>query len=313
MLDAENFSRLLSAWKLAKGKKLTTKRKIKRFFKSTFRRLANYYLFSIRCSKTNNVPVKTSSKLVVINNTSKEQSQENSQTLAIVLHVFYFDIFATIMEKIEQIDSDYKLYISTHSEIYDDVCEFVRCKKVYATIVSYENVGRDIYPFTQIMQYVKKNNHKYLIKLHTKKSPHRISKGIFWREKMLAELLDQENINMIIKCMKHYPVGIVGPTDYTYKLIDKIGPNIKALKRLSKQIDCKYDLNNEFFVGGTMFFSTVQAVEPVLELELNSDMFEPEPIPIDGTMAHTVERFFGIACRKQGLELVDINFVRSLL
>ena len=30
-------------------------------------------------------------------------------------------------------------------------------------------------------------------------------------------------------------------------------------------------------------------------------------------MAHTVERFFGIVCRKQGLELVDINFVRSLL
>ena len=311
-LNSEEFSQLLSQWELAKGKKLTAKRKIKRFFKFIFCRLLNYYFSSTHSIKANSASLKTSSKLLVINNTNKEQSRENSETLAVILHVFYLDIFAEIIEKIEQIESDYKLYISTHSGIYYEVCELVRSKKVYATIVSYENVGRDIYPFTQIMQYVKKNNHEYLIKLHTKKSPHRLSRGTVWREKMVAELLNQDNIDMFIRYVKRYPIGIVGPTDFTYKLSDKIGPNIKTLKKLSRQINYKFDSNNEFFIGGSMFFSTIEAVEPILQLNLSIDMFESEPIPVDGTMAHAIERFFGIACSKQGLATVDINFIQSL-
>lgn len=311
-LNYKDFLHLLNEWKSRKGKNLTVKRKIKRILKFYLRNSLNYYFFIIRSIKTNSVHVKTSSKLVTINNISKERSQGNSQTLAIILHVFYFDIFITIMEKIEKIDSDYILYISTYNPIFDDVCEFIRGKKANAIIVSYENVGRDIYPFTQIMQYVKENNHAYLIKLHTKKSPHRLSRGSMIRERMLADLLNQDNIDMCIRCMKKYPIGIVGPSDYTYKLGDKIGPNIKTLKKLSRQINYKSDFNNEFFVGGSMFFSTIEAVEPILELDLCIDMFESEPTSIDGTLAHAIERFFGIACSKQKLETVDLEFIHSL-
>ena len=97
------------------------------------------------------------------------------------------------------------------------------------------------------------------------------------------------------------------------RLSGKIGPNIKNLIKLSRQINYKFDSNKEFFVGGSMFFSTIEAVDPVLELGLSIDMFESKPISIDGTMAHAIERFFGIACSKQCLAIVDINFIQSLM
>ena len=125
-------------------------------------------------------------------------------------------------------------------------------------------------------------------------------------------ILSEENLKSALFCLKNYPIGMIGPTEYLYKIADKVGPNKNTLKKLSNRINIECDLNKQFFVGGTMFFLTVEAMAPVMELSLLDNEFQSEPIPIDGTMAHAIERFFGVACSSQGLEVVDINFARDL-
>ena len=315
MLDIEKFSEILLAWKAKKNKEVVKKSQIKKTKKAIehlTRQIINYYYF-IKPIFRSNVKVSSKEVLMVLGNSERYEAMDNRQTLAIVVHAYYFDIFVSIVEKITYVKSDYKLYISTHDKIYQQVCEYLDTNKINATVALYENLGRDVYPFIKMMELIEHNKHQYVLKLHTKKTPHRFARGIMWREKMLGELLDEENINNALFCLKNFPIGIIGPAEYLYKIADKVGPNKNSLKKLSNRVNIKCDLDEQFFIGGTMFFLTVEAMAPVMRLSLLDNEFQPEPIPIDGTMAHAVERFFGIACSSQGLEVVDMNFARDLL
>jgi lipopolysaccharide biosynthesis protein len=316
MIDNEKFSEMLSAWKDKKDKECGKKsqiKKTKKAIESRARQIVNYYYFYIKDIFRPHQKIPSKAVINLIGDAEKYEVEANSQTLAIVLHAYYFDIFVSIMEKIASVNIVYKLYISTHGAIYSQVNEYLVANNINATVACYENLGRDIYPFIKIMKLIGENKHQYVLKLHTKKTPHRFERGTIWREKMLAELLDEDNLKSALFCLKNFPIGIIGPTEYLYKISNKVGPNESALKKLSRRVNIKCDIDKQFFVGGTMFFLTVKAMAPVMELCLLDNEFQPEPIPIDGTMAHAIERFFGIACSSQDLEVVDINFARDLI
>lgn len=315
MLDIEKFSEMLLAWQVKKNKEVAKKsqiKKTKKAIKNLIRQIVNYCFFYIKRITRPYQKVSSKEVVILLSDNEKYETGDNSQILAIVVHAYYFDVFVSIMKKIVCVNIDYKLYISTHDEIYPQVYEYLDANKINATVAIYENLGRDVYPFIKMMELIEEKQHQYVLKLHTKKTPYRFVRGTIWREKMLTELLDEENLKSALFCLKNFPIGMIGPTEYLYKIADKVGPNKNTLKKLSHRINIECDLNKQFFVGGTMFFLTVEAMAPVMKLSLLDNEFQSEPIPIDGTMAHAIERFFGIACSSQGLEVVDINFARDL-
>lgn len=50
---------------------------------------------------------------------------------------------------------------------------------------------------------------------------------------------------------------------------------------------------NSQFVAGTMFFATKELLVDLLEINILDSDFEDEDNQLDGTVAHTVERFLG--------------------
>jgi len=235
------------------------------------------------------------------------------KTLAIIVHAHYYDIFTSIMERVATLDIDFKLYVTTNKLNYDLICDYF-CSRVYnVDILCTENLGRDILPFIKILPHVKQQ-HNYLLKLHTKKSPHRGRDGQAWREKMLDELLNEKLIQNINMLFKDYPIGIIGPANYVYSLRDdKSHSSLGLVKGMARKMNFDGNIYDELFVGGTMFYASVDALEPICKLNFKKDQFPSEPLPVDGTTAHGIERLFGISSTKQSLLTVDTKFCKDLI
>ena len=68
------------------------------------------------------------------------------------------------------------------------------------------------------------------------------------------------------------------------------------------------EINGALFPAGSMFAFKVAAVKPLLALGIEADDFEEEQGAIDGTMAHAVERLFGLSAISCGLKVVSSGF-----
>ena len=84
------------------------------------------------------------------------------------------------------------------------------------------------------------------------------------------------------------------------------------ITELADKIGYQGDINQQSFVGGTMFYARANAFDSLLKLNIKDTDFKEEPISIDGTLAHVIERTFGLAANKEGLETVDTKFIKSL-
>ncbi len=54
---------------------------------------------------------------------------------------------------------------------------------------------------------------------------------------------------------------------------------------------------------GTMFWAKVSSLKPMLNLGLDWDDYPVEPLPIDGTMLHALERLFPFAVQKSAQQM----------
>lgn len=238
---------------------------------------------------------------------------ENKKVLAVVIHAFYFDIFTRIIEKTKAIGIPYTLYITTHKAIAQEVSSHIKLLGLDAHIEVYENKGRDVLPFLKIIDLVKANGHQVILKLHTKKSPHLFSKGRSWCDSMVDQLLDATIVDEVIENFTTYPtIGLIAPHKHLYLLRHKGGSNMPHVTELADKIGYQGNINQQSFVGGTMFYARANAFDSLLKLNIKDTDFEKEPIPIDGTLAHVIERTFGLAANKEGLETVDTKFIKSL-
>ena len=70
------------------------------------------------------------------------------------------------------------------------------------------------------------------------------------------------------------------------------------------------------FPIGTMFWARTKALAPLIELNLRYEDFPEEPLPIDGTMLHALERLLPLITEKAGFSYALVNsgiLTRSLL
>ena len=58
------------------------------------------------------------------------------------------------------------------------------------------------------------------------------------------------------------------------------------------------------FPVGTMFWARPEALAPLLRLGLNLDDYPDEPLPVDGTILHALERLLPLV-RGRGISLRD--------
>ena len=172
-----------------------------------------------------------------------------------------------------------------------------------------ENRGRDILPFLRIMPIVIEEGNHIILKIHTKHSGH-LMKGISWRNDIYQKLLTVNAMRSILRIFNASSnIGIIGPVGHIVPLNLYYGENTEKLITISQALGIMpnqlYKIN---FVAGTMFYARVEALIPLINLNLQSENFEKELGQLDGTLAHCIERVFAISSVAAGLKIVDSEY-----
>ena len=249
-------------------------------------------------------------KLMNFNHKKKNSHTLNhfDKKIAIQIHVFYPELLEEIYSNLMEIPYKYDLYISTNTKAKQKVIkEFFIDKEFKQKVVveTFENRGRDIYPFlAQLKNRIK--DYDYVLHLHTKKSFHCLF-GNDWRKYLYYNLLgNKENIREIFyKFEKNKKLGLIFPETYSaLKGRTLIGESKDKLDILCERMNIKEEFSN-MFPAGSMFWAKVEAILPLFSAFDKSD-FDDEADQVDGTFAHGVERVFVILAKSQGYDYLQI-------
>jgi len=234
---------------------------------------------------------------------------EMQKVLAIVIHVFYVDIFDEILNHLDEISQvRIKLYVTTTAENEFAVRSRLNARQHNFVVEIVENRGRDILPFMRISQQVIRAGHKLFIKVHTKKSLHRID-GDGWREDLFQKLLADESILQAIATLsQNADVGIMGPAGHLASMTHYFGGNQRRVEQLSSRLGVEVEeLSSLEFVAGSMFFGRIDALLPLLNLAIDAEDYENESGQLDATLAHAIERLFSVSAYSAGLRTISFT------
>ena len=228
-------------------------------------------------------------------------------TLAVIIHAFHFEIFQEIIEYFKNNSgATFKFYVTCPSELSDKITGFFNQAHYKFSLLVVENHGRDILPFLKILPQAFKDGAQVILKIHTKKSDHRLS-GKLWRKDLYTKLLKEKAIKQALNILnKDHSVGLIGPRGHIVPMNLYYGANAKRIKNLSNVMGIESSqLPGLNFSAGSMFYARRQALMPLLNLGLLTENFEQEQGQKDGTVAHAVERVFAISTLAANLKLVD--------
>ena len=117
--------------------------------------------------------------------------KKNIEKIAIVLHVFYLDVFLEIIDLLKNSDfQDFKLFITTPEFLKEEISTILKAGSFQHSIFIIDNRGRDVLPFLKILQYVFDEGYELILKIHTKRSNH-LKKEICGRTIFSTRLLEK--------------------------------------------------------------------------------------------------------------------------
>lgn len=218
-------------------------------------------------------------------------------SVAIIIHAFYLDIFDEILVYINKIKRiTFKLYVTTPFIMTDEVKHRLSISGHNFFILPVDNCGRDVLPMLKIMPEILVGGHDFVIKVHTKKSLHRLD-GDTWRKDLFEGLVGETAIAEALALFNKNPsLGIWAPRDHIVPLTYYWGSNGQRVTHLASRLGVGGELlKNLYFVAGTMFIARIQALRPLLNLAISDEDFESETGQVDGTMAHAIERLIGVS------------------
>lgn len=231
-----------------------------------------------------------------------------SPACAIVIHAYYMDVFDRLLALIEDLPTDVKLFVTCNAENDSYVRSQLSGMHHQYSLRMVENRGRDILPFLEIYPQIMDEGFEYILKVHTKKSPHR-KDGELWREDMFAKLLGNRSLSAMREAFAEFgQLGIVGPSGHFVGWEKNFHHNRAVIERIADRLGLKRgDVLNLRFFAGTMFMARASALEPLLHLSFAREQFEDEQGQHDGTLAHGLERAFSLSVLASGKEfgLID--------
>ncbi len=227
---------------------------------------------------------------------------------ALHLHLFYPELADPILARLAANAAAPDLFVSTTD---DDKAEDIRRRlagydRGAVTIRTGPNRGRDIGPMLTLFADALRR-YPVVGHLHGKRSlaltavGHSLDLGVQWQEFLLQHLLG-DRVPMADIILDRFAddahLGLVFPED----------PNLTgwSLDRdlavlLARRMDPTMVVPPSIdFPIGTMFWARPEALAPLFDLRLGWDDYPEEPVPIDGTMLHALERLLPVICRHAG-------------
>ncbi len=238
---------------------------------------------------------------------------------AVLLHLYYPDLWPEFREAIARIPSSCALYISLSEGREDGLAQILQ-DRPDAVVIRHPNRGRDIAPRLALAKAAVAAGHEFLLFIHSKKSPH-LQKmkpeqihvdflshgdGDRWRRELLDNLLSPSVVDHVRERFNRAQwVGMIGPSGFWLPLDMGVDANRPQVGPLLDSLGIMIDPRRYGFFAGSMFWARAQALAPLLALDLKPDDFEEECGQVDGTLAHAIERIFAVVAERAGFVVED--------
>ena len=232
--------------------------------------------------------------------------------LAVVIHLFYREMLDEFVACLKNMPVEFDVYVTTPAEDESNIADQIvgsvpKCRQ--CRVLRSENLGRDIGPFSvEVAPFLL--HYDYVCKLHTKKD----ALGLGWRSLILRNLLGSEQVVRTIfnEFAEDPKLGMVYPSP-PLRVLRSIAfrgswaDNRAIAERFCKDIGVAFpDCDTFDFPAGSMFWARVEAIRPLLGHKYSYSEFDSS-ITRDGSLAHAIERLFGLVPAILGFRLADIR------
>jgi|GEM_PF-472100 len=225
--------------------------------------------------------------------------------IGVHIHAYYPDLLSSILDRMELNQLECEYLISVPNALAGEEVARVLAQKPYqhrCLVRQTTNRGRDIGPFfTAFAEEL--GGYDIIGHFHTKKSPHVTLSNLVpdWIEFLLENMIGgkfRAADAILTAFSKDEKLGLVFADDPHLIGWDK---NRHFAATLAEKMGMP-PLNDGFFPFpvGTMFWARPQALAPIFNLKLDWDDYPSEPLPIDGSMLHALERLLPSAARHAG-------------
>jgi lipopolysaccharide biosynthesis protein len=234
--------------------------------------------------------------------------------IAVVLHLYYAEFWDEMRQAIERIPEPFDLFVSLTKGASDHMRDQIKQAFPSAWVFDFENRGRDIGPFLLFVRSGVLFRYELVCKLHTKLSPYiresdgrDYPNGNTWRRALIGGVLgSSQQIDQIVSSFRSDPdLGIVVADGNIYSGRERWTSNKEVLAELLPKIGIPPNVEDQSFPGGSIFWVRSFPLRTLAGLELRLDDFEPEPLQVDGGLAHAIERMFGLICEDAGMRVAE--------
>jgi hypothetical protein len=225
---------------------------------------------------------------------------------AAVVHVYYANMWPEILHALQASGLDFDLFVTiTQPEVNSSTAIETRILADWpnAQIYRFPNHGRDIFPFTTLVNAGCLDGYSAICKLHTKLSPH-LPRGADWRQNLIKAVLPNHgSVERIAAFDADADAGLLVAQGELYRGARWWGPNQARTATLLARANAPFDPENLRFPAGSIYWIKAPVVAKIKAMALSHADFDREQGATDGTTAHAFERAIGYLTAAAGLEM----------
>jgi len=233
--------------------------------------------------------------------------------IAVVLHLFYTEMWPEFRAVLSAIPESFDLFVTLSIGYSEQAADWIREDFPNAYIFAFPNRGRDVFPFVALINSRVLFGYELVCKLHTKLSVHR-EDGDSWRRALAEALLgDRYNVARITTAFDSDPhLGVVvADGNVAGRDPAEWAANLCRANELLGSIRFPAATDGVTFPSGSMYWVRPFLLRQVAALNLTIDDFEPEPLELDGTTAHALERIIGVICNDAGMDISEASRLKN--
>jgi lipopolysaccharide biosynthesis protein len=231
----------------------------------------------------------------------------------VVAHVFYPEVWPDIEDRLSRMPEQFDLVVTLVRGRAESLEPELMRRFPRARIHHVDNYGRDQGPLIELANMGLFEGYDAVLKVHTKRSRHRLD-GDAWRVALLDALLPSpEGIRRMIELLRKDPnVGLVAPSGHV-RGPETWGSDRELVESLASRMPFAFDPDALQYPAGSMYWARPWLLARLGDLQLTREHFEIEADHLDGSTAHALERYIGVSATVAGLDLVEADDVPSRL